>query len=380
MNPVLPSLVLTLSHGNFQDTSMHFGALMAVYALMRFIGSSILGAFSDAYGRRPIILIALFGSATDYLIMALAPNLLWLYFGRCLSGLTAGMGATTYAYISDVTDNYTRAINYARLNAAISAGTIAGPLLGGFFTDLGLRAPFYVASWFLISNWFFCFLFLPESLQTPTKTFRLKSINPFSSIVGLYCARERRLLAAAYFSFNASAIVLFSVWILYSSLKYSFSPKQISFLFVVMGVSGVIAQTSVFKLVVNCRGEINTAIIGFLISIISLILFGVNPIGCLVYPIMAFWCFGGFVVPAVQSLIMKDISPTQAGFVQAGLLGVNALTGILFPNIAAWMLSHAANNGRDFALGFPFYFSAGLMLFGLIMMIMYKNRGILDSN
>jgi DHA1 family tetracycline resistance protein-like MFS transporter len=184
--PVLPNLVKQFNGGDVAEGSSSYGWLVGVYAVMQFIASPVLGSISDRFGRRKVILVALAGSAIDYVIMGLAPSLAWLFVARLISGMTAGTLATCNAYIADVTPPEKRAQGYGLVGAALGLGFIVGPALGGLLGEINLKLPFFVAAGCVATNWLYGAFVLPESLPPANRRpFSWKRANPVGSLMAL---------------------------------------------------------------------------------------------------------------------------------------------------------------------------------------------------
>jgi DHA1 family tetracycline resistance protein-like MFS transporter len=161
----MPDLIAGMKHISVNEASQYGGWLLFVYALMQFVCAPILGALSDQYGRRPVLLFSLFGFGIDYLFLAFAPTYEWLFVGRIISGITGASFTTASAYIADISNAYNRAKNFGMIGAAFGLGFIIGPAIGGQLSRFGLRAPFYAAAVLCLLNWLYGYFILPESCK-----------------------------------------------------------------------------------------------------------------------------------------------------------------------------------------------------------------------
>ena len=225
--PVLPKLIESFSNNDIQSAASTYGILIAIFALMQFLFSPILGGLSDRFGRRPVILLSLLGSGLDYLLLAFAPSLAWLFVGRIIAGITASNITTVTAYIADVSPPEKRAQNFGIVGAAFGLGFIIGPLIGGLLGNVGLRVPFLVVAGITLLNWLYGFFVLPESLPPENRRkFELSKANPFGSFAGLQrYPMVFRLTIASVFTFLAQN-VLQSVWVLYTQYRYGWGTDQ----------------------------------------------------------------------------------------------------------------------------------------------------------
>src|SRR5712672_2339646 len=191
--PILPKLVESFVDNDTANAARIFGLFGTAWAVMQFLFSPILGGLSDRFGRRPVVLLSNFGLALDYVLMALAPSLLWLFIGRVISGITSASISTAFAYIADVTPPDRRAAVFGRIGAAFGAGLILGPAVGGLLGDMDPRLPFWVAAGLSFTNAMYGWLILPESLPPERRSpFRWKSANPLGA---LRLLRSNRVLA-----------------------------------------------------------------------------------------------------------------------------------------------------------------------------------------
>src|SRR5688572_20713356 len=226
--PVLPKLIVEFRGGDISVGSHSYGWLVGIYAFMQFVGSPILGSLSDRFGRRPIILIATAGSAIDYVIMAVAPTLAWLFVARTIAGFTAGIYATANAYIVDVTPPEKRAGAFGILGAAFGIGFVCGPALGGFLAEYGLRLPFWVAAGCSALNCLWGFFVLPESLQPENRRdFSWARANPVGGLLALRRFPAVLSLVESYFLLMLAQSMMFSLWALYTGHRFAWTPREI---------------------------------------------------------------------------------------------------------------------------------------------------------
>jgi len=228
--PIIPNLVKQFNGGNLSSGSGEYGLLLGVYAFMQFIFSPILGSLSDRFGRKKVLLIALAGSAIDYVVMGFAPNMTWLFVARMISGATAGALATCNAYIADVTPPEKRAQAYGIIGAAFGVGFAIGPTIGGLLGAYSLKLPFFVAAGCVGVNCLYGIFFLPESLPLENRrAFSWKRANPVGSLLALRRFRGVFDLAIVYFIYMFGSVILQSMWILYTEARYGWSVKQSGF-------------------------------------------------------------------------------------------------------------------------------------------------------
>lgn len=367
--PVLPKLVVQMNGGDFTDGSHAYGWLVSIYALMQFVGSPILGSLSDRFGRRRIILLATAGSAIDYVIMALAPTLGWLFLARMIAGFTGGVMATANAYIVDVTPPEKRAGAFGLLGAAFGIGFILGPVLGGFLGGIDLRLPFWVAAGCSALNWLWGFFVLPESLAPENRrAFSWKRANPIGSLVALKRFPAVLALAESYFILNCAQMMLMSIWALYTSYRYQWTPQWIGFSLMATGLLAGVVQAVLVRRVVPRLGDTRAVKVGLAFSFCAQICYGLAPQGWMVFAIMVFGSLAGIAGPALQSYITKHVPADEQGGVQGVFSGLASLAGIPAPFVSTWSFGWAIDPASPVHLpGISFFLGAALTLTALVL-------------
>ncbi len=367
--PVLPGLITKFAGGDVAQGSHVYGWIVGIFALMQFIGSPFLGALSDRYGRRRVILIALAGSSIDYVVMAVAPSLGWLFAARMIAGLTAGVLATTNAYIADVTPPEKRAQAYGLLGAAFGLGFIIGPAIGGLLGNFNLRLPFWVAAGFAGLNWLYGFFILPESLAPENRRpFSWKRANPIGALLALRRFPVVLGLAETYFILSIAQTMLQSVWVLYMGARYGWSTGQVGVSLALVGVTSIVVQAGLVKHIIARLGETRGVITGLGISIVAQICYGSATQGWMIYVIIVLGSFAGIGGPALQSYITRHVPSNEQGAVQGALSGLTSVAGIIGPPLAAWSFGWGIAPGNHFPLpGIPFFESALLITVALVL-------------
>lgn len=367
--PVLPGLITQLSGGQVADGAHIYGWIVGIFALMQFIGSPFLGALSDRYGRRRVILIALAGSSIDYIVMALAPTLGWLFVARMIAGLTAGVLATANAYIADVTPPEKRAQAFGMLGAAFGLGFIIGPAIGGLLGSYSLRLPFWVAACFAGLNWLYGFFILPESLAPENRRpFSWSRANPIGSLLALRRFPVVLGLSECYFILSIAQTMLQSVWVLYMGARYGWSTAQVGGSLAVVGVTSIVVQVGLVKHLVARLGETQSVIVGLAISIGAQICYGLATQSWMIYAIIVVGSLAGMGGPALQSYITRHVPANEQGAVQGALSGLASIAGIIGPPLAAWSFGWGIAPGGRFHLpGIPFFESAVLIAIALVL-------------
>lgn len=369
--PVLPKLVVELRGGDFSDGAHAYGWLVSSYALMQFIGSPILGALSDRFGRRRIILIATAGSAIDYVIMALAPTLGWLFLARIVAGFTGGVMATANAYIVDVTPPERRAAAFGMLGGAFAVGFILGPALGGFLGGIDLRLPFWVAAACSAANWLFGWFVLPESLPADRRrAFAWSRANPVGSLLALRRFPAVLRLAEAYFLMNCTHMMLFSTWALYTAYRYQWTPEWVGLSLMASGVLSGLVQATLVRKAVPALGATRAVVFGLALSTCAQVGYGLATEGWMIFAVMAVGSLAGIAGPALQSYITQHVPPDEQGAVQGIYAGLASLAGIPAPFVATWLFGWGIDPARATPLpGISFFAGAAVMVAALFLAV-----------
>jgi DHA1 family tetracycline resistance protein-like MFS transporter len=367
--PILPRLVESFRGGDVAAASNTVGLLAALYALMQFLCSPLLGSLSDRFGRRPVILISLLGSGLDYFLLALAPNIGWFFAARIISGVTgANFGAAT-AYIADVSPPEKRAANFGMIGAAFGLGFILGPALGGLLGDVGLRVPFLVAGGLTLLNWLYGLLVLPESLAPENRrAFSWSRSNPVGSLLDLRRYPMVFGLAGTYFLIHLAHQVLPSTWVLYTGYRYAWTVGQTGASLAVVGLMAAIVQGGLTRVIVQRIGEQKTLIVGLMIGALSYAGYGLATQGWMIYAILVVGSLAGVTGPAVQGLISRSVGADEQGGVQGSLTSLTSVTGIIGPPIATRLFSLFIGDTAPAPVpGAAFFFSAVLVVAAMFL-------------
>lgn len=361
--PVLPKLVVEFQGNDIAMGARAYGWLISIFAVMQFIASPILGALSDRFGRRRIILIATAGSAIDYVIMANAPTLGWLFVARMISGVTAGVLATANAYVVDVTDPTQRAQSFGVINAAFGLGLVLGPALGGFLGDHDLRLPFWFAAASSGLNWLWGCFVLPESLRPEhRRAFDWRRANPIGALAALQRFPAVIGLVGAYFMTYLAQTMMHSTWALYMDARYGWGPKPIGLSLMAAGGLMAIVQVTLVKKLVPVLGDARAVVIGFCIWIAAFAGYGSATQGWMIYVVIVVASIGGISQPALQAYITKHIPPNEQGAVQGVFSGVASLAYIPGPLIATRSFAWGVAATRRVPVPGLAFFEAGLVV------------------
>lgn len=365
--PVLPKLVEEMSGGDITVASHVVGWLGALYALMQFIFSPVLGSLSDRFGRRPVILLSLLGAGLDYLFLAWAPSLVWLYVGRIISGITAANFSAASAYIADVTPPEKRAAGFGLIGAAFGLGFIAGPAIGGILGEQGLRVPFLVAAGITLLNCLYGAFVLPESLAPENRrTFHWESAHPIKALKALTRWPVVASLAGTHFFVTVAHNIYPSLWVLYTGERYGWGPKEVGLSLALVGIMAATIQAGLAGKILAIIGERTGVYIGLFAMSLALAAYGLASASWMIYVIIFIGSFGSIGTPAAQSIITKSVPATEQGAVQGALGSLTSVAGIVGPLLWTWVFSASIRPGQSWHLpGLAFYGAGGLTLLGL---------------
>lgn len=372
--PVLPELVKDFVAGDVTAAGRWYGILAAVYAAMQFLFAPVLGALSDRFGRRPVLLISLFGLGVDYVIMGLAPSLWWLFAARVFSGIMGASITTGNAYIADISTPENRARNFGLVGVAFGVGFIFGPALGGILGSVDLRLPFFAAAGLAFLNWLYGFFVLPESLPRHHRSpFAWRKANPLGSLQILRSYPMVGGLAAAFVLMSLAQRGLESTWVLYTGYRYGWDERMNGLALALVGVMAVIVQGFLVKPIVARLGERKAVLFGLFWGTLAYAGYGLSPNGKVILGVIVFGSIAGVAGPSIQALVAGGVKPSDQGKVQGALTSLMSVSSIFAPLIFAsglfsYFTSYAAPvelPGAPFLLGTVCFFSAGLVVLRL---------------
>jgi DHA1 family tetracycline resistance protein-like MFS transporter len=307
---------------------------------MQFMFSPAMGSLSDRFGRRPVILVSLLGSGLDYLLLAWAPTIGWLFLARIISGLTGANFTAASAYIADVTPPEKRAAGFGMIGAAFGLGFIAGPAVGGVLGAHDLRLPFLVAAGITLVNWIYGLLVLPESLAPEhRRAFDWSSLNPFRSLFSLRQWPVVFGLAGSQFLMMLAHNIYPSLWVLYTGHRYGWDSRQVGLSLCLVGLTSAIIQGGLAGRMLQKIGERRGVILGLTTMGCGMCCYGLAPAGWMIYVIIAVASVGGVGGPAEQALISKAVPADQQGAVQGALNSLASVAGVLAPLLWTFIFS-----------------------------------------
>jgi DHA1 family tetracycline resistance protein-like MFS transporter len=368
--PILPRLIQDFLQGDTARAAEMFGVFATVWALMQFFCSPIIGMLSDRFGRRRVILLSNFGLGLDYMVMALAPTIGWLFVGRVISGITGASFTTAGAYIADITPKEKRAASYGILGAAWGLGFVLGPALGGILGGVNPRLPFWVASGMTLVNALYGLIVLPESLPPEKRTpkFVWAKANPLGSLKLLRSHHELFGLATVNFLYYLAHQVLQSVFVLYVGYRYNWSARAVGLTLAAIGIGSVIVQGGLVRPVVARIGDRRALFVGLMFGTIGFACWGLAPTGILFLAAIPLGSLMGFYGPAAQGLMTHRVSASEQGQLQGANSSVQGIAGLVGPGLFTWIFAHFISTGRSWQLpGAPFLLGSLLLLTALVL-------------
>jgi len=361
--PVLPNLIIQFEGGNIALATKVTGYFAFAWSTMQFIFSPILGAWSDRFGRRPVILISCLGLGLDYVFMALAPSLSWLFVGRIISGITASNISTAFAYVTDVTAPEKRAKQFGMVGAVFGLGFVVGPAIGGLLGGINLRAPFWAAAILSLANALYGFFILPESLPAERRTKSAWHMaNPLGSLSLLRSHPELAGLSMAITLFYLAHNALPSVFVLYTEYRYGWNERDVGLSLTVVGVFAAAVSGGLVGPYVKRFGERFSLLSGLVWGVLGFAGFALATRGYLLLASIPFIALWGVAGPAMQSLMSRRVDPTSQGKLQGAINSLRGLTGMIGPLIFTQVFAAAIAPGVSVHLsGAPYFLAAALL-------------------
>lgn len=375
--PVLPSLIKEFVGGNNDIASWYVGIIGASYAFSQFIFAPILGALSDRFGRRPILLASLFGLGVDFLIQGFATSVGWLFVGRLIAGVMGASFTTAHAYIADVSTAENRAQNFGLAGVMFGLGFIFGPALGGILGGIDLRLPFFVSAGLALVNWLYGYFILPESLAPENRSaFEWSRANPLGAIAYLGDYPIVSGLSKAFVCQSLAQRGLENVWVLFTMFKFDWTERVNGYVLGLVGVMAAIVQGGLVRPLIKRFGERDAAIYGMAVSTIAFAGYGLASQGWMVLALIMFGSLGGITGPAIQSIVAGAVPSSDQGKVQGALTSLVSLTNIIAPLLfTTGIFKFFTSDKAPFLLpGAPFLLGSVLLFIGMLISIRVFRR------
>lgn len=375
--PVMADLIAQLKHIPVNEASTYGALLLSVFAITQFLFAPVIGNLSDKYGRRPVLLLSLFGFGVDYIILALAPAYGWLFIGRVIAGFTGASFTTATAYIADVsTDETSRAKNFGMIGAAFGLGFVLGPALGGLLANWGLRAPFYAAAVLCLLNCLYGYFFLPESLSKENRRpFDWKRANPFGSLKFLTRHPEIGGLALSFFLIYLGSQAVNGNWNFFTIYRFNWSERMVGISLAVVGVLAGGVQAGLTRVINPRIGNEKSIYLGLALYTLGMTLFAFATQGWMMFAFLIPYCLGGICGPSLQSVISGHVPRNQQGELQGALTSLMSLTTIIGPLMMNGTFAYFTSPKAPFHLpGVHFLLGALCMLLSIFITYKVLNR------
>ena len=378
--PVMPALFADVTGTEkISDIAIWGGLLASTFALMQFIFGPILGALSDRYGRKPILLLALFVMAAYYLLMGFAQTLWLLFLGRLIGGITAATHATANAYMADISSPEEKAARFGMLGAGFGLGFVLGPLIGGLLGEWGPRAPFFAAAMLAAANGVLCYFVLKESLKTKNRReFMWYRANPIGAILDLRKFEGIYSLLLVFLLFTIGTSIYAAIWPFFTVERFNWSPGMIGISLTIYGVCFAIVQGVLVRPAIKIWGEEKTIIIGFCFEFSAMVTFAFLTDGKILIILIPLASLGVLAQPAIQAILSKSVGDDRQGAIQGVASSLNAIAMVITPITMTWILAvFSDKTAKYYFPGMPFLFSALMVLLCLFIIFRRKPASIL---
>lgn len=375
--PILPKLVEQMLGGDVAEASTIYGFLLASFALMGFIFSPILGGLADRFGRRPILFLSLAALTVDYVILAFAPSVGWLFLGRVIAGIFSATISVTSAYVADTSAPEERTANFGFTGTALGLGLISGPIIGGLLGEVGARAPFWAAAGLALANCLAAYFFLPESLdEAHRRPFRLRDANPIGTFMVVSRFPVVIVLLAVCFLVNLGGRMLESTWVLYTGYRFEWGAFEAGASLTLFGLFYALAQVWLVRVLAHRIGEWRTLLFGLVLGVGTFCIFAFAMGGwVMAVNIIPYGIATGISGPALQALATKAMPVDRQGLLQGAIASLITATGVIGPPVGAFLFSYFIDDDAPIHFpGAPYVFAAVLLLGAFAVMLLQRNR------
>lgn len=369
--PIMPGLIQELQGGDLSQASIYGGLLTFAYAIFQFLFAPVVGGLSDRYGRRPVLLASLLGLGVDYIFMAFAPSLAWLFVGRIIAGIFGASFTTVMAYIADISTPEKRAQNFGLVGVAFGLGFIIGPVIGGLFAEFGLRVPFMVAAGLSLLNCLYGYFILPESLSKRNRRrFEWKRANPIGALVHLKKYPALFSLVFAILLVYIAAHAAQSTWSYYTMEKFNWDEKMVGYSLGLVGILIAFVQGGLIRIVIPKTGQKNAVYIGLLMYITGFVLFAFASKSWMMFAFCVPYCLGGIAGPALQGILSTKVPANEQGELQGIMASMMSVSSILGPLLMTNLFStFTRSNAPVYFPGAPFMAGAILTVISLALCV-----------
>ena len=369
--PVLPQLLINLLHSDITTAAKYGGWLSFAYAIMQFVFAPVLGNLSDQYGRRPVLLSSLFGFSIDCIFLAFAPNILWLFVGRTIAGITGASYSVASACVADISTDDNRTKNFGLINAGFGLGFIIGPIIGGTLGQFGTHTPFIVAAILSFINFIFGYYFFPESLKANNRRkFEWKRANPLGSLKHLQKFPLIKTLVLSMIFVSIANHSMESVWAFFTIEKFKWSNSLVGYSLAFIGILSIIVQLWLVGILAKKLGDKRMAVLGFVLMMTGFFLFAFTPWQWLLFTALLLFIVGGIQGTAIQSIMSSAMPDNEQGELQGALGSLMGLTTLLAPPLMTSSFSYFTGKQSEIYFpGIPFLIASILTLISLILFL-----------
>jgi MFS transporter, DHA1 family, tetracycline resistance protein len=366
--PVLPTLVGTFTNDP-TERALWYGVVAFAFSIANFFGSPILGALSDRYGRRPVLLLGFCGLALNFFATALATHLWVLIAVRLVGGAMQANAGVANAYVADITAPEDRAKRFGLLGAMFGIGFIVGPVMGGFLGEINLQLPFYVAGTFALINLLYGYFVLPESLpKDKRRMVTLASANPIASLTKLTQLKGVGSLVAVIALSGLAQFTMYTTWVLYTTYKFGWGPKDNGWSLFAVGIAAAVVQGFLLPRLLKKFGAPRLATIGLVSSALGYLAWGLAPAGWVMYVVISINLLGFCVTPAIQSIVSNAADAKSQGQTMGAVASLSSLMAVLGPVLGAPLMGAVSHlPPSDWRVGAPFYFCAALQMASMLV-------------
>lgn len=367
--PIMPDLIQELTGSSLSKASEYGGIMLTVYSLMMFVCSPILGSLSDKVGRRPVLLLSLFGMAIDYFFLSFAHTITLLFIGRIIAGMCGASITTASAYIADVSTPEKRAQNFGLIGAAFGLGFIIGPVIGGVFGEMGTRIPFMIAGGLSLLNWLYGYFILPESLKKENRRpFEWKRANPIGAFLQLKRYPTLIGLLAALLILYIAAQSTQTVWAYYTKEKFDWNKTWVGYSLGFVGLTVAIVQGGLIRIIIPKIGQKKSIMLGLSLYVLGFVLFAFATKGWMMFAFMVPYALAGITGPAMQGIISTQVKPDEQGELQGIMTGFMSLASIIGPTLMSYLFAHFTNAKNNIYFpGAPFIMGALLTCVSIVI-------------
>ncbi len=369
--PVTPQLIMSLTGEDVSHAAFYGGWLMFSYAIMQFVFAPVMGNLGDRFGRRPVLLLSLLVLGVDYIIMAMAPNLAWLFIGRVMAGIAGSSYSTANAYVADISSAENRAQNFGLMGAAFGVGFVIGPVVGGFLGEYGARVPFYAAAILSGLNVIYGFFVLKESLpEEQRRPFQWRNANPLGTLLQIRGNPLVLGLCGAVFLYMLAHMSLPAVWSYYTIEKFAWSEKEIGYSLGFAGVLMILVQAVLIRAAIPKFGAFRCGVFGMIMMTVGFSGYALATEPWHLYAAIAIASLAGLVMPALQSVMTSHTQANRQGELQGAIAAISSLTAILSPPLMTRLFGHFSNAGAGLYFpGMAYMAAAALQLVSLLIFV-----------